>query len=263
MKRAGLAPGLRDGYVQAVPLVETQTLTARAPRFAVKDGAVDFAYGKDVTLNTRRATTRIDLHGSGVVFVGYGVNAPEHGWNDYAGIDVRGKTVLVLINDPDWRSTTTQGEFGGAAMTYYGRWTYKFEEAARQGAAAAIIVHETKPAAYGWQVVGNSYGAADMWQETGDQNKSRVSIESWITLDTAKDLFRRAGLDYPALKAAANKRGFKAVPMEGEHLNVTAHSSIVHMKSRNVMGMIPGTRRPDDVVIFSAHWDHLGRKDGL
>ena len=179
-------------------------------------------------------------------------------------MNVKGKTVVVLVNDPGNENTRPDAKlFKGKAMTYYGRWTYKFEEAARQGAAAAIIVHETKPAAYGWQVVGNSYGAADMWPEAADQNKSRVRIESWITLDTAKDLFRRAGLDYLTLKAAANKLGFKAVPMTDVRLNVTAHSSIAHMKSRNVVGIIPGTKNPNDVVIFSAHWDHLGRKNSL
>ena len=266
LKRIGVGPANHGSYFQSVPAVAI-TLDTKASHFAIATpkGVLTPQPGQHVTYWTPQyVKADVAVTNSDLVFVGYGVVAPEYGWNDYAGVNVKGKTVVILVNDPGNEDARPDPNlFKGKAMTYYGRWTYKFEEAARQGAAAAIIVHETKPAAYGWQVVGNSYGAADMWQETGDQNKSRVSIESWITLDTAKDLFRRAGLDYPALKAAANKRGFKAVPMKGAHLNVTAHSSIVHMKSRNVMGMIPGTRHPDDVVIFSAHWDHLGRKDSL
>jgi Zn-dependent M28 family amino/carboxypeptidase len=145
-------------------------------------------------------------------------------------------------------------------MTYYGRWTYKFEEAARQGAAAAIIVHETAPAAYGWNVVRNSNSGNKYWLEAKDKNASRAKIEGWITLDTAKTLFQRAGLDYAAMKAAANKRGFKAVEMAGETLSVHAVSHISHVKTRNVVGVIPGKTHPNDVVMFSAHWDHLGIK---
>ena len=198
---------------------------------------------------------------SPLVFVGYGVVAPEYHWNDYAGMDVKGKTVVILINDPGNEDAHPDPKFfKGKAMTYYGRWTYKYEEAARQGAAAAIIVHETMPAAYGWQVVRNSNCGAKSWLDAADKNKSMLPIQGWITLDTAKDLFTRAGLDYRALKAAANKPGFKAVAMTGEALDVDAHSTVTHLKTRNVVGVIPGTKHPSDVVIFSAHWDHLGRK---
>jgi Zn-dependent M28 family amino/carboxypeptidase len=200
---------------------------------------------------------------SDLVFVGYGVVAPEYHWNDYAGIDVKGKTVVILINDPGNEVTHPDPKFfKGKAMTYYGRWTYKFEEAARQGAAAAIIVHETKPAAYGWPVVRDSWGAANMSLEAADQGKSLSAIQGWITHETAIDLFGRAGLDYYAMKAAANRPGFKAVPMTGESLSATARSSITHVKTRNVVGIIPGTKNPGDVFLYSAHWDHLGRKEG-
>ena len=148
-------------------------------------------------------------------------------------------------------------------MTYYGRWTYKYEEAARQGAAAAIIVHETIPAAYGWQVVRNSNAGPKSWLDEPDQNTSMVPIQGWISLDTAKDLFARAGLDYEKQKAAANKQGFKAVEMKGETLSADAHSSVTHMKTRNVIGVIKGTKHPDDYVLFSAHWDHFGVKDDV
>jgi Zn-dependent M28 family amino/carboxypeptidase len=192
------------------------------------------------------------------------VVAPEYGWNDYAGVDVKGKTVVILINDPGNEDAAPDDKFfKGRAMTYYGRWTYKFEEAARQGAAAAIIVHEDRPAAYGWQVVRNSNGAAKMWLEAADRNRSMVPLQGWMTLGTAKELFARAGLDYAAQKAAANRRGFKAVGLAGERLAAIAHSSIRHMKTRNVIGLIPGSKRPGDVFMYSAHWDHLGRKDNI
>jgi Zn-dependent M28 family amino/carboxypeptidase len=266
LKRLGVGPANHGSYFQSVPTVAI-TLDTKASHFtiATPKGVLTPRPGENVTYWTPQfSKPDVSVTNSDLVFVGYGVVAPEYAWNDYAGVNVKGKTVVVLVNDPGNEDAHPDARlFKGKAMTYYGRWTYKFEEAARQGAAAAIIVHETKPAAYGWQVVGNSYGAPDMWQEANDQNKSRLSIESWISLDIAKDLFQRAGLDYMTLKAAANKRGFKAVPMTGARLNVVAHSSIAHLKSRNVVGMIEGVKHPDDVVIFSAHWDHLGRKNSL
>ena len=198
------------------------------------------------------ASPDVAVKKSPLVFVGYGVVAPEYHWNDYAGVDVKGKTVVILINDPGNEDTHPDPKFfKGRAMTYYGRWTYKYEEAARQGAAAAIIVHETKPAAYPWQVVRSSNGAAKLWLEAADKNRSALPIQGWITLDTAKDLFSRAGLDYFKLKAAANKPGFKAVAMTGESLDVAAHSTISHLQTRNVVGIIPGSdasRRHCDVL---------------
>jgi Zn-dependent M28 family amino/carboxypeptidase len=143
-------------------------------------------------------------------------------------------------------------------MMYYGRWTYKFEEAARRGAAAAIIVHETEPAAYGWQVVRNSNSGARSWLEVADKNASKVPVEAWITLEVARDLFSRAGLDYNHLKDAANQRGFSAVPMTGETLNAEAFSTITRMTTRNVIGVVTGSKHPGDYVLYTAHWDHLG-----
>jgi PA domain len=142
MKQAGLEPGVHGSYIQPVPMLQAETLTIPAPKFEITgpSGSLNLTYLKDVTLNTRRGSSAIDLKGSEVLFVGYGVNAPERSWNDYAGIDVHGKTVLILVNDPDWKNPLGEGPFGGAAMTYYGRWMYKYEEAARQGAAAAVII---------------------------------------------------------------------------------------------------------------------------
>jgi len=266
LKRIGIKPANHGSYFQTVPAVSI-ALDAPASHlaFTTPKGVLTPRFADDVVYWTPQfAGPDIAVKKSDLVFVGYGVVAPEYHWNDYAGVDVKGKTVVVLVNDPGNEDANPDPNFfKGKAMTYYGRWTYKFEEAARQGAAAAIIVHETKPAAYPWQVVKSSNGAAKLWLEAQDKNKSALPIEGWMTLDTAKDLFARAGLDYGKLKAAADKRGFKAVPMTGESLDVTAHSAISHLKTRNVMGMIAGTSHPDDVVIFSAHWDHLGRKDNL
>ena len=179
-------------------------------------------------------------------------------------MNVKGKTVVVLINDPGNEDAKPDPKFfKGNAMTYYGRWTYKYEEAARQGAAAAIIVHETKPAAYGWQVVRTSNGGAKLWLDAADKDKSMLPIEGWVTLDVAKDLFSRAGLDYAALKSAANRPGFKAVAMKGETLDVSAHSTVTSLKTRNVVGLIKGAKNPGDVVIFSGHRDHLGKNESI
>ena len=163
----------------------------------------------------------VNVKASPLVFVRYGVMAPEYHWDDYAGIDVKGKTVVILVNDPGNEDVHSDPAFfKGKAMTYYGRWTYKYEEAARHGAAAAIIVHETGPAAYGWQVVRNSNSGNKPWLDTPTKDLEMVPKQGWITLETARDLFKRAGLDYAALKVAANKHGFKAVGMNGETLDV-------------------------------------------
>jgi len=258
MKRAGLAPGFHGEYVQAVPLLEAETLAQPPPRVEIKGGTVtlDFAYGKDVTLNTRLATSKIDLRDSELVFVGYGVNAPERDWNDYAGVDVRGKTVLVLINDPDWQSTTAEGPFGGIAMTYYGRWMYKYEEAARQGAAAAIIVHGDAAAGYPFSVPASSLGGARVSLEKSDVGAS-LQVESWITHGAAERVVAAAGESLDALEHAAGARGFKARPL-GIKADIAFEVKSRRGISKNVLGLLPGKRRPDEVVIYTAHWDHLG-----
>jgi hypothetical protein len=174
-----------------------------------------------------------------LVFVGYGIVAPEYNWNDYAGVDVKGKTVVILINDPGNEAARPDPTFfNGKAMTYYGRWTYKFEEASRQGAAAAIIVHETTPASYAYQVVRNSNSGAKSWRDDDGKNMNMVPVEGWIGFAMAKDIFKRAGLDYRALKKAANKPGFTAVSMTGETLTATVHSRVTHLKTRNMVGLV-------------------------
>ncbi|MEI9993907.1 MAG: M28 family peptidase [Rhizomicrobium sp.] len=263
MKRIGLKPGNHGSYFQKVPSVSIALDAGQSSlAFETPSGAITPNFPEATVYWTPRyASADVDVKASPLVFVGYGVVAPEYHWDDYAGLDVKGKTVVVLINDPG--NEDRPGDpafFKGRAMTYYGRWTYKYEEAARHGAAAAIIVHETGPAAYGWPVVRNSNSGNKLWLAEKDRNVSRVPIQGWITLDTAHDLFKRAGLDYDALKAAANKPGFKSLAMPGETLEVHAHSTFKLLNTRNVIGVIPGYLHPNDYVLYTAHWDHLGIK---
>ena len=263
LKRIGIKPGNRGSYFQKVPEVVIALDGAKSSfAFETPQGALTPKFPDEVTYWTPQYKgAEVKVKNSPLVFVGYGVVAPEYGWNDYAGVDVKGKTVVILINDPGNEDANPDPKFfKGRAMTYYGRWSYKYEEAARHGAAAAIIVHETIPAAYGYQVVRNSNSGNKSWLEVKDKNASMVPVQGWIALDTAKDLFRRAGLDYEQEKAAANRRGFKAVAMNGEALNADAVSRVSHLNTRNVVGVIPGYKHPRDVLIYSAHWDHLGIK---
>ena len=263
MKRIGLAPGNHGSYFQPVPTVNI-TLDAASSHlaFGTPKGAVTPKFPSDTVYWTPQFRTQtVSVSRTPMVFVGYGVVAPEYHWDDYAGVDVRGKTVVLLINDPGNESAHPDPAFfKGHAMTYYGRWTYKFEEAARHGAAAVMIVHETAPAAYGWQVVRNSNSGTKSWLDEADGNASKVPVQGWITLDTARDLFARAGLDYEAEKKAANTPGFKPVVMAGETMSAELHSKITHLNTRNVVGVVQGSAHPDDVVLYTAHWDHLGVK---
>jgi len=194
------------------------------------------------------------------VFVGYGVDAPEQKWNDYAGVDVKGKTVVMFVNDPGFHAHDAT-LFEGKRMTYYGRWTYKFEEAARKGAAAALIVHDTPGASYGWDVVKNSWSGAQYDLRAADDPAPRVPAQGWLTADAAKKLFADSGLDLDAMYKAAGKRGFKPVPMKAK-LSLDLKSTIVEKSSRNVIGLLPGSEKPDEAVVYMAHWDHLGKHDG-
>ena len=243
MKEIGLRPGNHGSYFQSLPAVSiTLNAATSSCSFGTPGAKLSLRFPDEVVYWTPRyATNEVKLVDSPLVFVGYGVVAPEYKWNDYADLNVKGKTVVILVNDPgNEEQHPDPNFFKGKAMTYYGRWTYKFEEAARQGAAAALIVHETAPAAYGWEVVRNSNSGARSWLDAPDKNSSMVGIEGWITLKTAEDLFKRAGLDYAQLKAAANERGFKAVPITGERLTVDANSTIARATTRNVIGVIPG-----------------------
>lgn len=252
----GLQPAAGGSFRQDVSLVE---ITAIDPQLSFARGAgnMTLASGDDMVIGTRRVRPESSIKDSEVVFVGYGIVAPEFEWNDYAGIDMHGKTALILVNDPGF-VTGDATLFRGKAMTYHGRWTYKFEEAARQGAAAAIIVHETAPAAYDWQVVRNGWSRPQFHLDRPDGNAGRTALEGWITHDRARQLMEMAGLDLDAMQAAAVKRGFHPVP-----LGVTASGGVRNVirraKSPNVAGVMPGKDRPDEYVIYVAHWDHLGR----
>ncbi|MFM9864326.1 MAG: M28 family metallopeptidase [Micropepsaceae bacterium] len=264
LKRVGLKPGAGGSYFQDVPAASI-TLDPAKSSFEVAgpDGAKALKVGDEVAFWTPRFDKADQaVKDSELVFVGYGVTAPEERWDDFKGIDVRGKTIVLLINDPGF-ITRDKRLFKGRAMTYYGRWTYKFEEAARRGAAAVIIVHETEPAAYGWQVVRNSNTGAKYYLDNANGNAELATVHSWVTTEVATALFARAGLDYAKLRLAANKRGFRAVPMKGLKLNAVTHSAVARMKTRNVIGVVPGTAKPDEHVLYTAHWDHLGVKEDV
>ncbi len=262
MKAAGLQPGNKGSWFQDVPLVEITPSNMSPLKFTGGKAPVTLEYRKDMVLNTYRVTPLVNVRNSDVVFVGYGINAPERHWNDYAGINVKGKTVIVLVNDPDWQTMTLDGPFGGRAMTYYGRWTYKFEEAARQGAAAVLVVHDTEPAAYGWGVVQSSWTGPQIEQDAPGDHRDQSQAVGWITQDAAKALFASAGKDYAALIEAAKHKGFKAVPM-GLSASVSWDNAIRRQASKNVVGLLPGSERPNEVVLYSAHWDHLGHCDAV
>lgn len=258
-KAAGLEPGNNGSWTQDVPLIEITAKNVSALSIADRSGkAMSFAYGDEYVIGSYRETEKTEIKQSDMVFVGHGIVAPEKGWNDYAGVDVKGKTVVVMVNDPDFESDGLDGPFGGKAMTYYGRWTYKYEEAARQGAAAVLIIHDDAPAAYGWNVVNSSWTGTQFLAQSKDGGKSQTQANGWIQKSVAKEIFDAAGQDLEKQMAAAKQKGFKAVP-----LNLTAslnfENDIARKASKNVIGVMKGTKRADEYVLYTAHWDHLGR----
>ena len=262
---AGLEPGNGDSFFQDVPLVALAeqgqpTLTVSAGGAADTE-ATDLAYAwsTDFVAWTKRVVETESITDSEMVFVGYGVVAPEYGWNDYEGVDAAGKTVVILVNDPGF-ATQDEALFRGNSMTYYGRWTYKFEEAARQGAAAAIVVHEEAAAGYPWEVVSGSWTGPQFGQEAADGNMSHVAIEGWVQGRVAREIFAAGGHDYEALAQAATQPGFRAVPL-GATASVTVTNDIQRSESKNVLALLPGSERPDEYIIYTAHWDHFGRSD--
>ncbi len=258
-EKLGLKPGNKGSWFQDVPLVEITAKNVSPLSFTGSKALVTAAYGPEMVIGTYRTTqTRIEVKDSPVVFVGYGINAPEKGWNDYAGLDVKGKTVLILVNDPDYQTPGLTGPFNGRAMTYYGRWTYKFEEAARQGAAAAIIIHDTEPAAYGWNVVQSSWTGSQHVADNPGGNADQSAAIGWIQKDKAAALFADAGLNLDQQMAAAKQKGFKAVPLGAIKANVSFDNDLRKHASKNVVALLPGKTRPDEYVLYSAHWDHLG-----
>lgn len=258
--KLGLQPGNRGSYVQPVPLLETAVVGDPSIMFTTAAGKRAGVFGEDAVIFTKREVPESRLVDSPIVFVGHGIVAPELGWNDYAGLDMRGKTALILINEPGF-STGDETLFRGRALTYYGRWTYKFEEAARQGAAGAIIVHETEPAAYGWPTVVNSWANPQLDTQSADGNAGRVAIEGWITEGSARSLLASQDLDFDALKKQASTRGFRAVPLDAK-VDASVRNLLRRSNSANVIATIPGAKYPDEYVFYVAHWDHLGRALG-
>jgi Zn-dependent M28 family amino/carboxypeptidase len=252
--RAGLQPGVNGGWTQDVPLATAEV--TNQPVLSIGESA--YAYGADFVAWTKRQNEpRISLEDAELVFVGYGVTAPENDWDDYGDVDVRGKIVVILINDPDFDTGDDRG-FGGRAMTYYGRWTYKYEEAARRGAAGALIVHEDAAASYPWAVVRSSWTGPQHDLVRPDRGAGRVAVEGWIANQVARDLFARAGLDFDAERRRAQDRSFTPVSL-GQTASIRLDTRIETHTSRNVVGVLPGRDRPHEAILYGAHWDHLGR----
>jgi Zn-dependent M28 family amino/carboxypeptidase len=258
-KQLGLEPGNHGSWFQKVPTVSTTLESPGKVKLDVAEGGGTqaFDFGKDMVAMTLQAKPHVAIKDSGIVFVGYGVNAPESDWNDYKGLDVKGKTVVLLVNDPGFGDHDPD-LFKGKAMTYYGRWTYKYEEAARRGALGLLIVHETKPASYGWPTVRNSNTNAQFDIVRDDPAAEHPQVEGWIQRDLAVSLFRRAGLDFEAMKKQAQSRDFKPVVLKGETFSAHYDVAVDKIISHNVVGRITGSTYPDETIIYSAHWDHLG-----
>ena len=258
---AGLKPANRDSYLQAVPLVSLtaepgMTLSIDGPDFSAR-----YVAGDDTMLWTKRVRSEVSLQASKLIFVGYGIVAPEYGWNDYADADVQGKTVVILVNDPGF-ATADPELFRGNTMTYYGRWTYKFEEAARQGAAGALVIHEKDAAGYGWDVVANSWSGEQFDLERADDNQNRVAVEGWLSGNAAAEILAVADLDLESARRMALARDFKAIDL-GLSASTRLRNEIKTLDSNNVAGLVQGSTRPDELIIFMAHWDHLGLKPEL
>ncbi|GIU29025.1 peptidase M28 [Shewanella colwelliana] len=252
-KAMGLKPGFGDSYKQSVPMAKISA----AQTMQLHIGDLSFNNGIEFTARTQQIQEKVAVNNSDVIFVGYGINAPEYKWNDYANIDVKGKTVIVLVNDPGF-ATQDPNLFKGNAMTYYGRWTYKYEEAARQGAKAVFIVHETAPAAYGWNVVQNSNTNTKYTLVDNNNNLSQVGVMGWIQHSVAQKVFTAAGRNYDQLKLTAAKPGFKAIPLNLK-ANLTLDNEIELATSYNIAGLLPGTSQADEWLVMHAHWDHLGK----
>ena len=263
--KAGLQPGgvMVDGkrsWTQPVPLLKSEF--SAPPKVTVTLGgkSVALTQGEEIAVRSPvNGDKGIDLSKADLVFVGYGVKAAERGWDDFKGQDMRGKVLVMLVNDPDFeaKGELLEGDFGGKAMTYYGRWTYKYEEGARQGAAGVLVVHETAPASYGWATVKNSNTNTMFDIVRANPKAEHPPMEGWIQRDLAARLFADSGLDIEAMKSAARRKDFKPVTLKAR-IDVRGMAKTEVITSRNVVGLLPGTTRPDQTVIYTAHWDHLG-----
>ncbi|MEL4428732.1 M28 family metallopeptidase [Shewanella mangrovisoli] len=251
----GLKGAYQGSFLQPVPMVSYTAYDAQQISLA----GLPLTYRKDIVLNSRHDNGGINIENAPLVFVGYGVNAPEYGWNDYQDVDMKGKIAVILVNDPGF-ARPDSGKFNGKAMTYYGRWSYKFEEASRQGALGALIIHDTEPASYPWSVVENSWTGAqqDLVLSKAEQD-SRVQVEGWLTLDAATQLFEKAGLSLPTLMARAADSPIN-LPLE-QTANIAFKNKAEYANSYNVVATLPGTQQADEQILFTGHWDHIGKDD--
>jgi Zn-dependent M28 family amino/carboxypeptidase len=266
MRRMGLGPGNPDGsYVQNVPLVGlTSDVTGR---LTIGGTTIELQGPRDFIAETRRVTPEVSVENSDLVFVGYGVVAPEYGWDDYKDVDVTGKTIVMLVNDPAipsaGDSTRLDDEmFRGRAMTYYGRWTYKYEIAAEKGAAAAIVIHETGPAGYPFEVLSAGWGQESFDIKSPDNNMSRVAVQAWMPEPAIRGFLQQMGHDFDDLKQQALQQDFRPVEL-GAQASFTIANEVREIQSRNVIAKLEGASRPDEYIIYTAHWDHLGKNDAL
>jgi len=252
-EKLGLLPGNGDSYFQDVPLVEITGTPSEIMTISGKNGSINLEYLNDFVAITNKVKTDVGLENSELVFAGYGIVAPEYGWNDYEGIDWKGKTAVVLINDPGFKSGDST-LFKGNEMTYYGRWTYKYEEAARQGADGLIIIHDTEPASYGWNVIESGGSGAHLIIES---DLPLLNVESWISGESAKKMFDVSAMKGQDYKTISRNKNFKPIPLE-LNVSVEIKNKIKKDVSKNVVAIIPGTDRKDEYIIYSAHWDHFG-----
>ena len=252
-EKLGLLPGNGDSYFQDVPMVEITGTPSKNMLISGENGSFNLEALKDFVATTNKTVTEVSLENSELVFAGYGIVAPEYEWNDYKGIDWKGKTAVVLINDPGFKSGDST-LFKGNEMTYYGRWTYKYEEAARQGADGLIIIHDTEPASYGWNVIESGWSGARLVIES---DLPLLDVESWISGESAQKMFDASSMKGQDYKAMSRSKSFKPMPLDLS-VSVAIKNKIKKDVSKNVIAMIPGTDRKDEVIIYSAHWDHFG-----
>lgn len=254
---AGFQPGGPNGQWTQDVILNRFTQSNISASLKQGDWTLPMTQGQQVAISTRLPGDHVSLKDAPLVFVGYGIKAPERNWDDFKDLDVRGKILVVLVNDADFEDPSLN-TFGGKAMTYYGRWTYKYEEAGRLGAAGVLIVHETAPASYGWATVANSWGVPQFDILRQNAAAERVAMEGWIQRDVAVDLFRRAGLDFEALKVQARSRDFQPVPLPGASFSTEFDVATSQVTTHNVIARLPGTTHPDETVLYTAHWDHIG-----
>ncbi|MDQ3997428.1 MAG: M28 family metallopeptidase [Gemmatimonadota bacterium] len=257
-RAAGLQPGGPNGsWYQEVPLNQSDIVGRPELAFSVGGRRQPLTQGEQIAVRaSMQNIDRVAIDRAAVVFLGYGVKAPERNWDDFKGMDLRGKVGIVLVNDPDFE--TGQGDFGGKAMTYYGRWTYKYEEGARQGLAGLLVVHETEPASYGWATVKNSNTNTMFDIVRANPAEVHPPLEGWIQRDVAVELLRAAGQDFDALKRQAQTRDFRPVELRDVTFSANYGVRRVTIRSRNVIGRLPGRVRPNETILYGAHWDHLG-----